>query len=114
MTKSNYELIAGAIADASVKAKSEGERSGIMLARNMIAQALGADSARFDAALFVAACDPKSAEWARAEGIEIVDPDGWDRDSETFEIDFNRPISLSEWERRRNNSTIAPLTGPRL
>lgn len=43
-------------------------------------------------------------QWAKQEGIEIIDPDGF-RDGVGLYI----PISQKEWERRRDECTIFPL-----
>jgi len=43
--------------------------------------------------------------WAKIDGVEIIDPDGWRADGQSFDV----PIARDEWERRRDESTIHPV-----
>ena len=55
-----------------------------------------------------------SQEWAdlykREQGIRIIDPDGWDR-GPNFEVDWNKPITQVDFEKRMAQSTLErPVT----
>jgi len=45
-----------------------------------------------------------SAEWCRLSGIEVLDPDGWDRKGD-FDADWNKPITLDEFWAKACQST---------
>ena len=48
-----------------------------------------------------------SAEWVELSGLEIIDPDGWNRKSQAgFESDWNMPITLNEFWDKVCRSTI--------
>ena len=49
-----------------------------------------------------------SAEWEKELGIQVMDPDGWDRTN--LEEDWNRPISIQEFRERAMVSTIMDIT----
>ena len=43
--------------------------------------------------------------WGIIQGIEILDPDGWRKDGQSFDT----PITRAEWEDRKAISTIRPF-----
>lgn len=45
------------------------------------------------------------ALWQAVSGIQILDPDGWDRDS-GWDVDWNTPISWKEFQSRCARSTL--------
>ena len=45
----------------------------------------------------------KPCEWCKIFGVEVIDPDGWDRDN--FEVSWNTPITKAEFRNRASNST---------
>ena len=48
-----------------------------------------------------------ASEWLREPqyyGVTIIDPDGWDRTD--FDASFDEPITLDEFQRRLNRSTL--------
>ena len=48
-----------------------------------------------------------SAEWVRLSGLEIIDPDGWNRkSSEGFDAAWAREITLNEFWDKVCRSTI--------
>ena len=49
-----------------------------------------------------------SAEWEKELGIQVMDPDGWNRTN--LEEDWNRPISIQEFRERAMVSTIMDIT----
>jgi hypothetical protein len=53
----------------------------------------------------------KAAEWSRLSGIEIIDPDGWDRRGEYFDADWNKEITLDEFFVKAMRSTTRGFHG---
>ena len=47
----------------------------------------------------------KPEEWAKMEGIVIIDPDGWRNRGKSFD----EPVSLLDFESMAEYSTIMPL-----
>jgi hypothetical protein len=45
-----------------------------------------------------------SEEWCKKTGVQVLDPDGWDRDN--FKASWNEKISYAEFESRVQRSTI--------
>jgi len=60
MTKTDFEALAAALADAGTKAKNYQERRGVALAASMIAQACSDSNPRFDVERFMEACLPQN------------------------------------------------------
>jgi len=49
-----------------------------------------------------------AAEWCKITGIEVLDPDGWDRADVNFMDNWNhKPISHSEFKARADMSTCS-------
>jgi hypothetical protein len=46
----------------------------------------------------------RSGEWVLLTGVQIADPDGWDRTD--FQRSWNEPISRAEFARRVRRSTV--------
>ena len=45
------------------------------------------------------------SEWEELLGIEIIDPDGWDRRAETFANDWKIPLTVREFLEKSDKST---------
>jgi hypothetical protein len=50
-------------------------------------------------------------EWQKIDGVEVMDPDGWDR--RNFEESWNTPITHAEWLDRVSQSTVRLFGGAR-
>jgi len=51
--------------------------------------------------------DPRTPdEWCKLLGVQILDPDGWDRRGSKFEADWARPIRLAEFRDKAGASTM--------
>jgi hypothetical protein len=50
-------------------------------------------------------------EWQEIDGVQIMDPDGWDR--RNFEESWNTPITQAEWLDRASQSTVRLFGGAR-
>jgi len=45
-------------------------------------------------------------DWCKLTGIEVMDPDGWDRRADKFDADWNREITFEEfWEKATMSTT---------
>lgn len=50
-------------------------------------------------------------EWQNILGVEVIDPDGWDRRIEHFEKDWETPLTLGEFISKCDESTMDRFYG---
>lgn len=48
--------------------------------------------------------------WERVEGIRVIDPDGWQRDTGDWASEWARPVTHADFMRRCDESTCMRFT----